>query len=282
MPELILDGQGMAIIRASGQPIHSPLPEFAEMGEALVNDTQAVAALAQWPSDLYLQASDAVTSLAELSKRFKPLERIAGMLAATLENWQPPKLVMVGAENTRKSTLLNRLALVPVFPIDDQVCTRTMIELKLQHADQSSVPDLIMRSFNTGEQIGETQLVPLVNGLVDVRDAMRELLLQVSHRGRSPSPPLSLSTSPPEPSVKRLLFSPTLPDTRQRVRLGHRRTRASRQSHSRTTSRSASRGPTCPTSTSSTCLASRTHQGAPCHALRLASCKAAWPHSTSM
>ena len=56
------------------------------------------------------------TSLMELAKHFRDLDPIRDQLAQTLDGWKPPVIAVVGNESCGKSTILERLAWMPLFP----------------------------------------------------------------------------------------------------------------------------------------------------------------------
>jgi hypothetical protein len=45
---------------------------------------------------------------------------------------QPPQIIVLGNEKSGKSTLLERLTMMPVFPKDEEICTRMAIQLRLR------------------------------------------------------------------------------------------------------------------------------------------------------
>ena len=44
-------------------------------------------------------------------------------------SWEPPQIVVMGNENSGKSTLLSRLCMMPFVPTDKKLCTRMVIKL---------------------------------------------------------------------------------------------------------------------------------------------------------
>jgi predicted ATPase len=57
-----------------------------------------------------------VAALAELFEAVDPLRELLEKL-----DWQPPQIVVMGNENTGKSTLLERICMMPLFPIDKRI-----------------------------------------------------------------------------------------------------------------------------------------------------------------
>jgi len=76
-----------------------------------------------------------IASIHQLRLIFTQLDSLRDILAKTLEGWQPPQLVVIGQESSGKSTVLERLAMMPIFPRDDNICTRLPIHVRLRNAD---------------------------------------------------------------------------------------------------------------------------------------------------
>ncbi len=58
-------------------------------------------------------------SIHELRAVFQHLDPLRDLLTATLEGWQPPQLVVIGQESSGKSSVMERLAMMPIFPRSD-------------------------------------------------------------------------------------------------------------------------------------------------------------------
>ena len=91
------------------------------------------------------------------------------MLAASLEGWQPPQVVMIGDESSGKSTILERLAMMPIFPRGDDLTTRLPIHLRLRYAEVSLPPRLEVVESATGKTVRGPYVIPSVSGHIDVR-----------------------------------------------------------------------------------------------------------------
>ena len=122
-------------------------------------------------------SSDEVTmaSLSDLSKYFECLDPCREVLSSTLDGWTPPCILMIGPENTGKSTILERLALMSIFPIAEGICTRMPIHVRLRRSKSSELPLLIVENRKTKEELSR-QVIPLLTGHVDVREAMSKYL----------------------------------------------------------------------------------------------------------
>jgi len=82
------------------------------------------------------------SSLQRLAKHFKGLDLIREELENTLGGWQPPVVVVFGQESCGKSTILERIAMVPLFPKGDNICTRLPILVSLRHSSSHHNPVL--------------------------------------------------------------------------------------------------------------------------------------------
>ena len=167
--------------KSEGRPIVSPQdpeqPMREELGEA---PADVVAALAQLRADGELikarQARSATfKSLEALKVVFDVLDPLSELLAATLEDWKTPVVIVFGQETSGKSSLLERLAMMPLLPRGEDTCTRLPILLKLRHTKEAQLPVLVVRDSATGkEEVRRT--VSLAGGQVDVRLEMERVL----------------------------------------------------------------------------------------------------------
>jgi hypothetical protein len=84
---------------------------LSEPAEA--NDLPATADLEEAKSN-----NPPVTSICVLQEVFKYLDGLRDFLNETLSDWTPPQLVVIGPENCGKSTILERIAMMHIFPRD--------------------------------------------------------------------------------------------------------------------------------------------------------------------
>ena len=78
-------------------------------------------------------------SIHGLNAYFECLDPCRDVLDSALDGWTPPCIIMVGAENTGKSSVLERLALMGIFPRMDGICTRLPIHARLRHPSPQSL-----------------------------------------------------------------------------------------------------------------------------------------------
>ena len=64
-----------------------------------------------------------------MSKVFKYLDPLRDLLASVLDGWTPPAIVVLGDESAGKSTILEQLVMLPVFPRKKLFCTRLAIHV---------------------------------------------------------------------------------------------------------------------------------------------------------
>jgi hypothetical protein len=127
--------------------------------------------------ELDLQAAlQGVSSIHDLRHIFASLDSLRDILKQTLHGWQPPQLVVIGQESSGKSTLLERLAMMPIFPRDRRFCTRLPIHVRLRNSDKCEPATLEVHNVNTGRTEEEPYVIPTAFGAVDVREKMQEII----------------------------------------------------------------------------------------------------------
>jgi len=72
----------------------------------------------------------------DLTKMFKVLDPMRAELG-TLVNLTPPKIVVIGDESSGKSTVLEQLIRMPLFPRNKTFCTRLPIHVRLRRPDSA-------------------------------------------------------------------------------------------------------------------------------------------------
>jgi hypothetical protein len=91
-----------------------------------------------------------------LSKYFETFDSLREELNRTLDGWDTPVVVVFGPQNAGKSTLLERLAMMPLFPKGEGLCTRVPIRIRLRSGvDQA--PELGIYSREGGEERIDSQ-----------------------------------------------------------------------------------------------------------------------------
>jgi len=114
-------------------------------------------------------------SIHGLNAYFECLDPCREVLESTLDGWTPPCIIMVGAENTGKSSVLERLALMAIFPRMEGICTRLPIHARLRRVATSQPPVLVVYNQKT-KQEEDRRVISMHTGSVDVREVMEGVL----------------------------------------------------------------------------------------------------------
>ena len=135
----------------------------------------------------FVTGLEGISSIHELNAVFAHLDPLRDILADTLQGWRPPQLVVVGAESSGKSSLLERLVMMPIFPTAEGVCTRLPIHVRLRNSPQAQAPRLEVCCAASGRTEEGPFDVPMRSGAMGVRDKMREVLERERGRAQGPS-----------------------------------------------------------------------------------------------
>ncbi|CAE7823521.1 mx1 [Symbiodinium sp. CCMP2456] len=117
-----------------------------------------------------------------LSKIFRVLDPLRQLLLDVLDGWTPQSMVVIGDESAGKSTVLEMLAMLSIFPRKRRFCTRLATHLRLRRN-----PDLCRTTLSVctvtsqGERReGKAMVVPKENGDRWVQEQMDRLVLELS------------------------------------------------------------------------------------------------------
>ena len=86
--------------------------------------------------------ANGVASVQALSAYFRDLDSIQEELEEALGDWETPVVLVFGAESAGKSTILERVAMLPLFPKGDGICTRLPILVQLRQSKDDRPPRL--------------------------------------------------------------------------------------------------------------------------------------------
>ena len=157
-------------------------------------------------------ASPEVKSIAELGRMFALLDDLRELLAATLDGWQPPQLVVVGEESSGKSSVLERLMMTPLLPRADNICTRLPIHVRLRRSGRAEPPKLEVFNVKTNTTERGPYTIAAQSGAADVSEEMGRIIReeQGALKGVSASRIIILHISSPEVPFLDLIDMPGL------------------------------------------------------------------------
>jgi len=110
-----------------------------------------------------------VRSVRDLGLIFTQLDLLRPILNQALKGWNPPQIVVLGAESSGKSTILERLALMSIFPRADNICTRIPIHVRLRRTEKPQAPRLVVWNKLTCAIEQTITMIPTDSGHIYVR-----------------------------------------------------------------------------------------------------------------
>jgi len=112
-----------------------------------------------------------------MSEPFEELDSLRTLLQSVLQDLTPPRIIVFGDESSGKSSLLEHLAMMPIFPRSESFCTRSAIHVRLRRDPSQAVAILSVRHWEGREEVVESEeQVSIAQGHVQVRKAMLKLL----------------------------------------------------------------------------------------------------------
>jgi hypothetical protein len=162
--------------RKQGKLITSPWLRDKTMGTTLVADRTAAAGAKKLCQQLAKETVKNLPSIHDLSKVFATLDPLRNILEKSLDGWKPPQLVVIGEENSGKSSVLERLAMMPIFPRNHRLCTRLPIHVRLRNKDKCMPTTIEVFNTKTNKTEEEAYVIPTEYGAVDVRGKMQEII----------------------------------------------------------------------------------------------------------
>ena len=118
-----------------------------------------------------------------LSHYFSSFDQLRAELNSALDGWDTPTIVVFGPQNAGKSTLLERLAMLPIFPKGEGLCTRVPIRIRMRKGEQTS-PKLSVISMAEGHEeiLDETSISGHVGK--EVHRIMKQLVTAIDQGSR--------------------------------------------------------------------------------------------------
>ena len=101
---------------------------------------------------------DRVATLEELGRIFEALDPLSEVLDRTLDGWVPPQLLVAGDEASGKSSLLERLTMLPVFPTSRKGYTRVPMKIRFRRSASTVLPKLDLVNTRQVRRSGYTRL----------------------------------------------------------------------------------------------------------------------------
>jgi hypothetical protein len=118
-----------------------------------------------------------------LSQYFASFNELREELIHALEGWDTPVIVVFGPQNAGKSTLLERLSMVSIFPKGEGLCTRVPIRIRMRTGDESSPLMSIIDTSRVEERVLDTSKVQGDLGL-SVQKVMESLITELNKKER--------------------------------------------------------------------------------------------------
>ncbi|CAK0896507.1 unnamed protein product [Prorocentrum cordatum] len=103
--------------------------------------------------DLPHESNRLNANMQQLEDLVAMFDTVQPVVAKVLDGWTPPHIIVVGLENSGKSTLLERLLKLPVFPRSPDVCTRMPIRVRVRRGGSQVAVFLSVVKRGTGEKI---------------------------------------------------------------------------------------------------------------------------------
>jgi hypothetical protein len=139
--------------KSRGFRLTSPLTNAVLETDSLTENKELKAELDTFKaSKSSIQVSDMKFALN--SDIYKELDRIAGLPQMDLFNLQPPKIVVIGNESHGKSTLLERIVGLPIFPKSRELCTRCVIRVHLRRNPSPGIAEISLKQIPRGFSFG--------------------------------------------------------------------------------------------------------------------------------
>ena len=142
----------------------------AEITSFLDDFDDSLGEAAESPSD------EPVESVRSLNQIFAVMDSLQDVLQSVLDKWEPPRVVVIGNQSHGKSTILERLCMMPLFPRRKVLCTSVPVKISIRRGPVQRPVTLTVWDRRTNSQLGPTQVIPLESGDIDVSQAMADAI----------------------------------------------------------------------------------------------------------
>lgn len=150
------------------------------MGPSLASNDELRREVERYLAEARAEAAPAtaepVESVGDLNHIFDTMDGLTEVLCEVLEGWEPPRVVVVGNQSAGKSTVLERLCMMPLFPRDRRLCTAMPIKIDIRRSPVQRPTTLEVWDTAAAARVGRIRVIPLEGGEVDIRNAMAEAL----------------------------------------------------------------------------------------------------------
>ena len=121
------------------------------------------------------RAPMAVASIDNLGRVFDLLDQMKDTLDDL--DIKPPQIVVLGMQSSGKSSVLERLTMLPIFPADEKLCTRLPIRIYLRRSAVAKQPRLELMNTDTKpyKSVDEEKFC-VVGGMNSLRDEMEKAI----------------------------------------------------------------------------------------------------------
>jgi hypothetical protein len=164
----------------SDKEIKSPFSR-KPMGSSLVSNEEVRALTDKFQLNLSPACSASwhpehnIKSLYDVGNFMAWLDPFREVLDSSLDGWTPPCVILIGSENSGKSSVFERLTLMSIFPRSEGICTRLPIHAQMRRTAVAQPPTMIVFNVDT-QKVVSREVIPLNQGCVEVRRAMEDVL----------------------------------------------------------------------------------------------------------
>ncbi len=119
------------------------------------------------------------------SEIFKELDRLSSRSKTSLSDFEPPTIVVLGNESHGKSTILERVIGLPLFPKEKGICTRCVVRVHMRRcaADQPSLAEIsVQKVLPTRKKGSATMISSEIVALDNIRNKIKAVMVELVRR----------------------------------------------------------------------------------------------------
>lgn len=91
----------------------------------------------------------------KMSEIFEKLDPVLEYMQGVFDDFKAPRIVVLGDESSGKSTIMEQLAMFPIFPRGEELTTRMKVELRLRRDHKESHKISVLEKGEEGVQVRE-------------------------------------------------------------------------------------------------------------------------------